>query len=106
MKLKRFLTVGVAAAAVAFGAQAIFTTAAVQTATFDGITVTHSGRVNPTTAPVIAQPAFKSVEFSTGPSAFEFAAVPEPSTWAMLAFWFGGLAFAGFRTRRSPISIV
>ena len=50
--------------------------------------------------------AFKSVEFSTGPSAFEFAAVPEPATWAMLGLGFGALAFAGYRSRRTAISIV
>jgi hypothetical protein len=49
--------------------------------------------------------AFKSVEFSTGPSAFEFAAVPEASTWAMLALGFAGLGFAGHRSRRAAISI-
>jgi hypothetical protein len=30
--------------------------------------------------------------FTTGSSDFEFAAVPEPSTWAMLGIGFAGLA--------------
>ncbi len=50
--------------------------------------------------------AFRSVEFSTGPSAFEFSAVPEPSTWAMLGLGFAALGFAGYRSRRTAISIV
>jgi hypothetical protein len=37
---------------------------------------------------------------------FDMAAVPEPSTWAMMGLGFAGLAFAGFRRRRSAISIV
>ncbi len=51
---------------------------------------------------------FESVSFAaTNGSAFEFAivSVPEPSTWAMLALGFGGLAFAGYRSRRTAISI-
>ena len=32
-------------------------------------------------------------------------AVPEPSTWAMMGLGFAGLAFAGYRTRRTAISI-
>jgi hypothetical protein len=28
--------------------------------------------------------------------------VPEPSTWAMMALGFAGLAFAGCRARRTP----
>ena len=31
--------------------------------------------------------------------------VPEPATWAMMGLGFAGLAFAGYRTRRSAISI-
>lgn len=41
-------------------------------------------------------------------AAFEFdmaAAVPEPSTWAMMGLGFAGLAFAGFRRRNTAISI-
>jgi hypothetical protein len=35
---------------------------------------------------------YGSVVFTTGSSDFEFAAVPEPSTWAMLGIGFAGLA--------------
>jgi hypothetical protein len=38
-----------------------------------------------------------AVELTTG--------VPEPSTWAMMGLGFAGLAFAGFRARRTPVSI-
>ena len=34
------------------------------------------------------------------------AAVPEPSTWAMMALGFGLLGYAGYRRRRTAISIV
>jgi hypothetical protein len=33
-------------------------------------------------------------------------AAPEPSTWAMMGLGFVGLAFAGYRTRRTTISMV
>ena len=33
------------------------------------------------------------------------AAVPEPTTWAMMGLGFAGLAFAGFRARRSAATI-
>ncbi len=36
---------------------------------------------------------------------FEIGVVPEPSTWAMMGLGFAGLAFAGYRSRRSAISI-
>ncbi len=47
---------------------------------------------------------YGSVVFTTGSSDFEFAAVPEPSTWAMLGIGFAGLAgVAGRkRARNSP----
>ena len=50
---------------------------------------------------------FNSFTVSSTQAAFEFdmAAVPEPSTWAMMGIGFAGLAFAGFRSRKSPISI-
>ena len=31
-----------------------------------------------------------------------FAAVPEPSTWAMMLLGFAGLSFAGYRKARQP----
>ena len=51
--------------------------------------------------------AFRSVSFSTGPSAFEFAVtgVPEPKTWAMMMAGFGGLAFLGWKRKRQPIAL-
>jgi hypothetical protein len=33
------------------------------------------------------------------------AIAPEPSTWAMMALGFAGLAFAGYRARRATTSI-
>ena len=48
---------------------------------------------------------YGSVVFSTGSSDFEFAAVPEPSTWAMLGIGFAGLALAGYkRSRRDRLA--
>ena len=32
--------------------------------------------------------------------------VPEPSTWAMMALGFAGLGYAGFRSRRTVVSVV
>jgi hypothetical protein len=43
---------------------------------------------------------YGSVVFTTGTSDFEFAAVPEPSTWAMMGLGFAGLALAGYRRSR------
>jgi hypothetical protein len=42
---------------------------------------------------------FGSVVFTTGSSDFEFAAVPEPSTWAMVGIGFVGLAALAGRKR-------
>jgi hypothetical protein len=42
-------------------------------------------------------------------NSFEIAqittSVPEPSTWAMMGLGFAGLAFAGYRARRSPVHV-
>jgi hypothetical protein len=43
---------------------------------------------------------YGSVVFTTGSSDFEFAAVPEPSTWAMMGLGFAGLALAGYKRAR------
>jgi hypothetical protein len=54
--------------------------------------------------------AFKTVSFSSTGNAFEFSiipgaagvtgSIPEPSTWAMMAFGFAGLGFMGWRGSR------
>jgi len=49
--------------------------------------------------------AFGSVEFYTTPSAFEFAVVPELSTWVMLLAGFAGLGFVGFRRSRRSVAL-
>ena len=42
--------------------------------------------------------------FGGGAGAVQLTGVPEPSTWAMMGLGFAGLAFAGFRARRTAVS--
>ena len=39
------------------------------------------------------------------PVDYVFAAIPEPSTWAMMLLGFAGLGFAGYRKTRKAVSI-
>ncbi|MFZ0603741.1 MAG: PEP-CTERM sorting domain-containing protein [Roseiarcus sp.] len=68
---------------------------------------------------ITALPQFDRVFAASSSNAFEFdnivagsattsfsAAVPEPSTWAMLLFGFVGLGYAAFRRSKTPISAV
>jgi hypothetical protein len=49
--------------------------------------------------------AYRSVAFSTGPTAFEFAvAAPELSTWGMMLAGFAGLGFVGYNRKRKEAS--
>jgi hypothetical protein len=51
---------------------------------------------------------FSKVDFTTGPTAFEFAftaPVPEPSTWAMMILGFVGLGFMAYRRKQSGPAI-
>src|SRR6202789_3334348 len=47
---------------------------------------------------------FGRVVFTSGSSDFEFAAVPEPSTWAMLGIGFAGLALSGYKRSRNRLA--
>ena len=47
---------------------------------------------------------YGSVVFTTGSSDFEFAAVPEASTWAMMGIGFAGLALAGYKRSRNRLA--
>jgi PEP-CTERM motif len=68
---------------------------------------------------ITALPQFDRVVAASGSNSFEFdnvaagveagfptasAAVPEPSTWAMLLIGFSGLGYAAFRRSKGPIS--
>ena len=50
-----------------------------------------------------------SESLGTPSNSFEIAqittSVPEPSTWAMMGLGFAGLAFAGYRARRTPVRV-
>jgi hypothetical protein len=70
---------------------------------------------------ITALPQFDRVVAASSSNAFEFdnviaglaprftgavAAVPEPSTWAMLLIGFAGLGYGALRRKRTPVSIV
>ncbi|HEY1864000.1 MAG TPA: PEP-CTERM sorting domain-containing protein [Roseiarcus sp.] len=74
-------------------------------------------------APAWLDPVFSRLQLTFGPGSYSLSiadihdaglpagfglrldAVPEPSTWVMMALGFAGLAFAGYRARRSAIAI-
>lgn len=54
---------------------------------------------------IFTSSAIKSLVFSSQEKAFEFdnlavAAVPEPTTWAMMVLGFLGMGFIGYRRKR------
>jgi hypothetical protein len=50
-------------------------------------------------------PGDEILQGPAGSQSFTAAAVPEPSTWAMMLLGFAGLGYAGFRSRKTSVSI-
>ena len=59
--------------------------------------------------PVVGTTAFPAIQTTTVSPAISVSvtgtAIPELSTWRMMGLGFAGLAFAGYRSRRSAVSI-
>jgi hypothetical protein len=49
---------------------------------------------------------YNNTYFGPGTFNITFTAVPEPSTWAMMAIGFAGLAFAGYRKSKGGVAAV
>ena len=50
----------------------------------------------------VSQPGDAILQGPAGSQSFAAAAVPEPSTWAMMLLSFAGLGYAGYRRAREP----
>ena len=89
------------------------------TATFGGVTVTtDSGSVGvwtPNVFAVVAKSTSETLTFTAAPTGtpsygneytnISLTGAPELSTWAMMGLGFAALAFAGYRSRRTAISM-
>jgi hypothetical protein len=51
----------------------------------------------------VSQPGDAILQGPAGSQSFAAAAVPEPSTWAMMLLGFAGLGYAGYRRAREPL---
>ena len=123
MKLRRFLSVGVALVAVAFGAQvnaatvtfaffggtsSPFTATPADDPTIDRTMTNGRWTFTDTSADIVGVTGSDGAAISKKSSKIAQikASVPELPIWAMVGLNLAGLALVGYRSRRTPISIV